>query len=347
MLSSKIAASIARQTLPFPRLTTTARSSVQLLTSTTHRTYTSRAHPRAIPEVPLLDAMQDLLKLADQRRRRRERKARRNSSNNKLKSTTTEHTSSTTPEASPAAAAVSQPPTRHPDETVELAIHLNVDPRKPGQALRGSVHLPHGTGKVIHCVVFTNDPALQAQALAQGASHAGGDALIQDVVNGVVPVDSFQRALATSDVMPALTRQAARLLGPRGLMPNSKSNTLFPTSAELLNSLTTQLAGQEALYRTEKEGIVHVAVGKTSFGLDKLLENLGSVMKEVFAAKPEQYGKGKKSSSKATGKSAKYMLRASVSTTQGKGVRLDLRTIDPSSPFFLTNIDEGASVEKS
>ena len=185
-----------------------------------------------------------------------------------------------------------------------------------------------------------------AAAKAQGALYAGDETLIDEIVQGTVPVDSFQRALATSDIVPALSQRAARLLGPRGLMPNAKSNTLFSNSNELLESLDTQLAGKEAQYRTDKEGIVHVPVGKVSFGMDKLLENLGQVMKELQMVKPESYGKGKKSS-KATGKSAKYFLRASVSTTQGKGSRLDLRTVDPSSPFFLTSIEDSTKAEQA
>lgn len=294
-----------------------ASTAVDAVSALLSRTYVSRAHPRAIPEIPLLDAMDDLLRSADQRRRRRQRKYLRNNNNKE------------------------EDNTHHPDETVEIVVNLNLDPRKPGQALRGSVNLPHGTGKTIQCVVFTQDADLQAAVKQHGATATGGEELIDEIVNGTVPVDSFQRALATSDMMPILSRKAARLLGPRGLMPNAKSNTLFPKSQDLLQALETQLAGKEAPYRTEKEGIVHVPVGKVSFGQDKIVENIGQVMKELLAVKPEQYGKGKKSS-KATGKSAKYFLKASVSTTQGKGVRLDLRTVDPSSPFFLNRVEDSS-----
>ncbi|GKY95754.1 hypothetical protein MPSEU_000536200 [Mayamaea pseudoterrestris] len=305
------------------------------LLSTASRTYQSRAHPRPIPEVPLIDAMNDLLTLCEQKNRRRQRKLKRNQASIASPPPEDVASESTDVAASPKL-----------DETVELAVNLNLDPRKPGQALRGSVELPHGTGKSLACAVFTKDEGLMAMAKQRGALYAGDDGLVEDIVEGKVPVDSFQRALATSDMLPVLSQRAARLLGPRGLMPNAKSNTLFSTKDELLESLESQLAGKEVQYRTDKEGIVHVPVGKASFGMEKLLENTGQVMKELLNVKPESYGKGKKSG-KSTGKSAKYFLKASLSSTQGKGVRLDMRTVDPSSPFFLTSVEDSVSAEKA
>ena len=244
--------------------------------------------------------------------------------------------SSDTPTSVAKAVASKSSKCSHPDETIELSLNLNLDPRKPGQALRGSLSLPHGTGKIVRTIVFTNDVDLQAAALKQGALHAGGDALIEQVLQGEVPVDSFDRAVASSDMMPTLSKKVARLLGPRGLMPNAKVGTLV-AAEELLAALETQLTGKELQFRTEKEGIVHLPVGKSSFSREKLLDNIGQVMKVIFENKPESFGKGKKSGSASKG--TKYLMKASLSSTQGIGVRLDLRTVDPTSAFFLKSVD--------
>lgn len=272
------------------------------------RTYISRAHPRPGPQSAIDAAVDDLLSDIDQRRHRRERRYKTN-----------------------------QRTSGHPDETVELALNLNLDPRKPGQALRGSVELPHGTGKKLACLVFTDDVELQERARMMGAKQVGGEDLVEALAIGDVAVDELDRALATAGILPLVTKRIARLLGPRGLMPNVKTGTLWNTGEELLAALESQMAGREVQYRTEKEGIVHVAIGKGSFGKEKLLENIGAIMKEVMAVKPENYGKGKKS--KATGKSAKYILSASLSSTQGPGIKVDLRTIDPASAFFLSSVE--------
>jgi large subunit ribosomal protein L1 len=278
--------------------------------------YHSRAHPEPIPEHAVSEAIASILDDIQRRQRNRARKWKRNGIQDK----------------------------EHPDEMIELSVNLNVDPRKPGQALRGSVSLPNGTGKKgIECIVFTNDTDLQEAALKAGATHAGGDSLIEDIVAGVVAVDGLQRSLATNDIMPTLSKRVARILGPRGLMPNAKVGTLLPNGEELLEAVRTQLAGKEVPYRTEKEGIVHVPVGKGSFEPEKLLENIGEVIKTIFEAKPDNFGKNKKSS-KAAGKGTKYLLRASVSSTQGKkGMRLDPRTVDPGSLFFLKTVESSVA----
>jgi large subunit ribosomal protein L1 len=281
---------------------------IRSILRTQTRCYVSRAHPRPVPEFALPQALEEVLKTATQRQKRRENRFQ------KQKDTATTKA--------------------RPDETIEIALNLNLDPRKPGQALRGSVELPHGTGKTVSCAVFTTDEDLVEQAKQAGAL-AGGESLVDEIANGL-PIN-FSTALATAEMMPILSRKVARILGPRGLMPNVKVGTLVPPE-ELIATLKSQLAGTQASYRTEKEGIIHVAVGKASFDLDKIVENIGEVMKEIFAAKPEQYGKGKKGMKAKTGKAAKYLLKASVSSTQGKGVRLDLKTIDPNSVFFLTTL---------
>lgn len=221
------------------------------------------------------------------------------------------------------------------DETVELAINLNVDPRRPGQALRGSLRLPHGTGKTVKCLVFTGDEGVADRARSQG-HLAGGPNLIDEIISGETTLEGLGRAYATQDILPTVQKQLARLLGPKGLMPNAKTGTVFEAPDALWDSL--QESSSTITYRTEANGILQVAIGKASFGPQQLLDNLEAVCQTVQDIKPEQYGKGKKKkggSSKKVGKNVKYWLKASLSSTQGKGVRMDLRTVDPTSPFFM------------
>lgn len=268
------------------------------------RTYISRAHPKPSPEFAITHALQDLLDDIERRQEKRLLEAERNKKEGVKKV----------------------------DETIEISVNLNLDPKKPGQALRGSVSLPHGSGKTVNCIVLTSDESLQQEATKAGALHVGGADLVGSIKDGTVPID-FERTLATPEMMDAL-KPIARLLGPRGLMPNPKSGTLLPPE-DLIAALETQRMGREVPYRTDREGIVHLRVGKGSFGLEPLLGNVGAIMKEIFAVKPEQYGKGKK-----VGKGTKYLLKAAVSSTQGPGIRVDLRTLDPSSAFFLKAADE-------
>lgn len=226
---------------------------------------------------------------------------------------------------------------------VELAINLNVDPRRPGQALRGSLALPHGTGKTVSCLVFTSDSAVAAKA--EEAGHkAGGDELIDRIIGGTEPLESYQRAMATKDILPLVQKQLARLLGPRGLMPNPKTNTIFDDGDTLLRSLTE--VANTVTYRTDASGILHFVLGKGSFSSEQLLDNFQIICQKVQEIKPESYGKGKKKKSSGGGgggggdkkqsKNVKYWLRAHLTATQGKGsVRMDLRSVDPTSPFFM------------
>jgi large subunit ribosomal protein L1 len=273
--------------------------------------------------------MEHILDDIRKRRRRRQRKWKRNAAKQASSSDVQE-------------AAATEEKT-HLDETIELAINLNVDPRKPGQALRGSITLPNGTGKQFQCIVFTDQDDLAQAALAKGVKYAGGAQLMDDILAGNVPLDTLDRAVGTTgEVMNLLSKKGvARLLGPRKLMPNAKNGTLV-TASELLDTVENQMAGKEVLYRTEREGVVHVPIGKASFGVPKLLENAGAVMTEIYAVKPEQYGRGKKSNKKGpVGKGTKYLLKAYMSSTQGPSFLLDPRTVDPNSPFFLTSVDTG------
>jgi large subunit ribosomal protein L1 len=232
-------------------------------------------------------------------------------------------------------------PYRNQDETMEVALNLNIDPRKPGQALRGSLSLPHGTGKKMTVLVFTADDAQQQTALDSGAAYAGGKSLVQDVMEGRVPLDNIQRILATADAMP-LVKSAARLLGPKGLMPNAKVGTLLKEGQDISKAVQEQLAGQ-AQYRTDKNGIVHLGIGRYSMGHEKLQENLRFFFSSLWEAKPESYGKGKKKAGggkqKKAGAKAKYFLRAFLTSSQQKGsIKVDVRTIEPTSPFFMIEV---------
>jgi large subunit ribosomal protein L1 len=297
--------------------------------ATTHilasRGYLSRAHPDKTPQLAAPEALQKVLENVQTRQAKRTKRWNSHGESRKKHNLPDDGK-----------------PYRPQDETVELAINLNVDPRKPGQSLRGSLSLPHGTGKKVAVVVFTSDEEVTAAAQAMGALHVGGESLMDRIVQGEIPVETFQRALATAEVMPTLNKKLARVLGPRGLMPNPKVGTVAQP-AELLELLKEQLAGKEVQYRTEKEGILHLPIGKASFGVELLLENAGAVMNKVYEIKPENYGKTKKA--KAGGGKAKaasmdtYILSAFVSSTYTKGYKVDLRTLDPASAYFLSHVD--------
>ena len=230
---------------------------------------------------------------------------------------------------------------RNQDETIELALNLNLDPRKPGQALRGTIPLPHGTGKKASILVFASDAETTTAASQMGGTAAvtvvaGGQDLIQSIANGETPVATFDRAIATPDMMSSLSK-VARILGPRGLMPNAKLDTIQPPE-RIIDAIRQQAAGM-VQYRTDKNGIIHAGIGKGSFTTEELLDNIKSFMNEIQNVKPESFGKGKKGSggSKKGGggsspkKDAKYYLKAHLTSTQGKGsVNVDLRTVDVS-----------------
>lgn len=296
------------------------------------RSYVSRAHPKPVPEIPVGQALEHVLEGVKERMEKRAAKWERNISKKATATTTIGG------------------PYRNQDETIEIAINLNVDPRRPGQALRGSIVLPHGTGKQsVKCLVFTNDEVLAKEAAAAGVSGAscgnegrstvtaGGETLLEQILAGEIAVDDYERALCTKDILQKLQKQLARLLGPRGLMPNAKTNTVFENaeSQDLLKTLREQ--SSTVTYRTDPNGILHFVVGKGSFTPQQLLDNMQAIFQTIQDAKPEQYGKGKKNKGgKGMGKNVKYWLRAHLTATQGKGsIRMDLRTVDPTSPFFM------------
>lgn len=310
-----LAAAKVGQRALLPRL---AQPSTAAAAST--RGYISRAHPQKTPQFAIPTALEEVLKNVKERQKRRTKRWKRH------KKSRVKHN---LPDDGQ--------PYRPMDETIEMAINLNVDPRKPGQSLRGSLSLPNGTGKKVAVAVFSEDEDVVSKAMEMGALHVGGEDLIDKMVEGEVSVDEFQRCLATSDVLPQLSKKLARVLGPRGLMPNPKVGTVAQPN-ELLELLEEQLAGKEVQYRTEKEGIIALPIGKASFEPEKLLENAGAVMHKVYEIKPEKYGKTKKKKGGGKGKAASmetYILSAHIASTYTKGYKLDLRTLDPSSAYFL------------
>ncbi|HYB99339.1 MAG TPA: 50S ribosomal protein L1 [Candidatus Limnocylindrales bacterium] len=188
------------------------------------------------------------------------------------------------------------------DETVELAMRLGVDPRHADQNVRGTVSLPHGTGKTVRVAVFAKGEKAK-EAEEAGADFVGAD----DLVNKIRDEGwtDFDRAVATPDMMGAVGR-IGKILGPRGLMPNPKVGTVTMDVGRVVRELK---AGQVE-FRVEKAGIVQVGVGKVSFGAERLLENARAVIANVIRAKPAS-AKGQ------------YVRSAAVSSTMGPGIALD------------------------
>ena len=192
------------------------------------------------------------------------------------------------------------------DETVELAIRLGVDPRHADQNVRATVALPHGTGKEVRVAVFAKgDKAKEAEEA--GADFVGADELVTKVRDE--GFTDFDRAVATPDMMGSVGK-IGKILGPRGLMPNPKVGTVTMDVGRVVKELK---AGQVE-FRVDKAGIVHVAVGKASFGKEKLLDNAQAVISSIIKAKP--------SSSKG-----QYMKTCAVSSTMGPGIRVETGTL--------------------
>jgi large subunit ribosomal protein L1 len=187
------------------------------------------------------------------------------------------------------------------DETVELAMRLGVDPRKADQLVRGTVSLPHGTGKSVRVAAFaTGDKAREAREA--GADVVGGEDLVNEVVAGRIDFDS---AVATPDVMP-LVGKAGRVLGPRGLMPNPKAGTV---TADIGKAVRDIKAGKLE-YRVDRQANLHLVIGKRSFDEKRLAENYLAVVDEILRAKPPA-AKGK------------YLKSVTISSTMGPGIRID------------------------
>lgn len=187
------------------------------------------------------------------------------------------------------------------DATVEVAIRLGVDPRKADQMVRGTVNLPHGTGKTARVIVFaTGDKATEAEAA--GADLVGSDDLIAQIQGGFL---DFDAAIATPDQMAKVGR-IARILGPRGLMPNPKTGTVTPDVAKAV----ADIKGGKINFRVDKQANLHLVIGKASFASEKLVENYAAVLEEILRAKP----------SAAKGR---YVKKVTFATTMGPGIQVD------------------------
>ncbi|AQA13361.1 50S ribosomal protein L1 [Streptomyces samsunensis] len=187
------------------------------------------------------------------------------------------------------------------DATVEVAMRLGVDPRKADQMVRGTVNLPHGTGKTARVLVFaTGDRAAAAEAA--GADIVGSDELIDEVSKGRL---DFDAVVATPDLMGKVGR-LGRVLGPRGLMPNPKTGTVTPDVAKAV----TEIKGGKIEFRVDKHANLHFIIGKLSFDETKLVENYAAALEEVNRLKP----------SAAKGR---YIKKATLTTTMGPGIPLD------------------------
>lgn len=190
------------------------------------------------------------------------------------------------------------------NSTVEVALKLGVDPRKADQMIRGTVSLPHGTGKVARVIVFANGAAADA-AREAGADEVGSDDLIAKVEAGWV---DFDAAVATPDLMGKVGK-LGKVLGPRNLMPNPKTGTVTMDVAKAV----TDIKGGRIDFRIDKQSNLHFVIGKASFTQAQLAENLNTAMYEVVRLKP--------STSKG-----KYLLKGAVATTFGPGIALDVAT---------------------
>ena len=319
-------------------ITATSITTTTTTSTPTRRTYITRAHPSPRPTAPIQPALDTLLSTVEARHNSRSQRWNNNKENRieQQISYITKRGPAGSPTPDEIRTEGNTQPYRGMDETIELALQLNLDPRKPGQSLRGSLALPHGNGKKFNVVVFTTDVTLASEAKDRGAIAAGGEELIDSILNGTLPVSTFQRTLASPDIMSNLSA-IARILGPRGLMPNPKLNTIIPHD-EMLNALDQQMSGMSN-YRTDKEGIIRLGIGKGSFGKNKLLDNIREIMNEVQSVKPDSFGKGKKGKNKSKqSKGTKYYLKAHLSSTQSKGsLAVDMRTLDPTNSFFMSD----------
>jgi len=193
------------------------------------------------------------------------------------------------------------------DETVDLAVNLGVDPKQADQMVRGTVVLPHGTGKTVKVLVFAKGEK-DKEAREAGADFVGAEDMADKIQKE--GWTDFDVVVATPDIM-GLVGRLGKVLGPRGLMPNPKTGTVTFDVAKAVR----EIRAGKVEYRVEKAGIVHVPVGKASFDEQKLIENTKAVLESILKAKP--------SSSKG-----KYLKSVTVSTTMGPGVKMDTLAVE-------------------
>jgi large subunit ribosomal protein L1 len=187
------------------------------------------------------------------------------------------------------------------DETIELAVRLGIDPRKADQMVRGTVSLPHGTGREVRVAAFAQgDKAREAEEA--GADLVGGEDLVDEVLKGNI---DFDAAVATPDMMPVVGK-AGRVLGPRGLMPNPKAGTVTPEIGKAIS----EIKAGKLEYRVDRQANSHLVIGRKSFDERMLAENYLAIMEELLRAKPPA-AKGR------------YIRSVTMSTAMGPGIRID------------------------
>ena len=191
------------------------------------------------------------------------------------------------------------------DETIEVAMNLGVDPRHADQMVRGVVNLPNGTGRTVRVAVFARGDKAE-EAKAAGADLVGAEDLVEVVQKGEI---AFDRCIATPDLMPLVGR-LGKVLGPRGLMPNPKVGTVTADVAAAVKASK----GGAVEFRVEKAGIVHAGVGKVSFDLKALEENVRAFADAVIKAKP-------------SGAKGNYVKKVAITSTMGPGLKLDLASV--------------------
>jgi large subunit ribosomal protein L1 len=191
------------------------------------------------------------------------------------------------------------------DETIEIAINLDVDPRHADQMVRGVVSLPNGTGKTVRVAVFAKGDKAE-EAKKAGADVVGAEDLAEKVNKGEI---DFDRVIATPDMMGVVGR-LGKVLGPRGLMPNPKLGTVTADVAKAVK----EVKGGQVEFRAEKTGIVHAGVGKASFSEDQIAENVRAFFDAIMKAKP-------------TGAKGTFVKKVSISSTMGPGVKLEVSTL--------------------
>jgi large subunit ribosomal protein L1 len=191
------------------------------------------------------------------------------------------------------------------DESVEIALNLNVDPRYADQMVRGVISLPKGTGKAVRVAVFAKD-AKADEARAAGADVVGAEDLIEAIQGGKI---DFDRCIATPDMM-GLVGRVAKVLGPKGLMPNPKLGSVTPNVAQAVKDAK----GGQVEFRVEKAGIIHAGIGKASFAQSDLRANFDALVDAVVKARP-------------SGAKGKYLERIALSSSMGPGVKVDIATL--------------------